>query len=109
MNLLILRVLTLLVSNLENKSLISKFVNLINRVNQVQNKILKPINYISDKYNKITNKVEDIYQWLNPFTYLDLIKKCHKKEIQQILSQLEKDNNIKNREQFKNENYLNTN
>ncbi|WP_338992557.1 hypothetical protein [Spiroplasma endosymbiont of Seladonia tumulorum] len=93
MNLLILRVLTLLVSNLENKPLISKFVNLINRVNQVKNKILKPINYISDKYNKITNKVEDIYQWLNPFTYLDLIKKGHKKEIQQILSQLEKDNN----------------
>lgn len=109
MNLLILRVLTLLVTNLENKPLISKFVNLINRVNQVQNKILKPINYITDKYNKITSKVEDIYQWLNPFTYLDLIKKGHKKEIQQILSQLEKDNNIKNREQFKNENYLNTN
>ncbi|RUP75589.1 hypothetical protein D6D54_08315 [Spiroplasma poulsonii] len=109
MNLLILRVLTLLVSNLENKPLISKFVNLINRVNQVQNKVLKPINYITDKYNKITSKVEDIYQWLNPFTYLDLIKKGHKKEIQQILSQLEKDNNIKNREQFKNENYLNTN
>ncbi len=109
MNLLILRVLTLLVSNLENKPLISKFVNLINRVNQVKNKILKPINYISDKYNKITNKVEDIYQWLNPSTYVDLIKKGHKKEIQQILSKLEKDNNIKNREQFKNENYLNTN
>ncbi|RUP70412.1 hypothetical protein D6D54_09745, partial [Spiroplasma poulsonii] len=68
-NLLILRVLTLLVSNLENKPLISKFVNLINRVNQVQNKVLKPINYITDKYNKITSKVEDIYQWLNPFTY----------------------------------------
>ncbi|UZQ31191.1 MAG: hypothetical protein OHM56_07035 [Spiroplasma phoeniceum] len=109
MNLLILRVLTLLVSNLENKPLISKFVNLINRVNKIQNKVLKPINYITDKYNKITNKVEDTYQWLNPFTYLDLIKKGHKKEIQQILSQLEKDNNIKNREQFKNENYLNTN
>ncbi len=108
MNLLILRVLTLLVSNLENKPLISKFVNLINKVNQVKNKVLKPINYVTDKYNKITNKVEDIYQWLNPFTYLDLIKKGHKKEIQQILSQLEKDNNIKNRKQFKNENYLNT-
>ncbi|UNF61305.1 hypothetical protein [Spiroplasma poulsonii] len=61
MNLLILRVLTLLVSNLENKPLISKFVNLINRVNQIQNKVLKPINYIIDKYNKITSKVEDIY------------------------------------------------
>ncbi|UZQ30104.1 MAG: hypothetical protein OHM56_00630 [Spiroplasma phoeniceum] len=80
MNLLILRVLTLLVSNLENKPLISKFVNLINRVNKIQNKVLKPINYITDKYNKITNKVEDIYQWLNPFTYLDLIKKVIKKK-----------------------------
>lgn len=80
MNLLILRVLTLLVSNLENKPLISKFVKLINRVNQVQNKVLKPINYVADKYNKITNKVEDIYQWLNPFTYLDLIKKVIKKK-----------------------------
>ncbi|UZQ30366.1 MAG: hypothetical protein OHM56_02160 [Spiroplasma phoeniceum] len=49
MNLLILRVLTLLVSNLENKPLISKFVNLINRVNKIQNKVLKPINYITDK------------------------------------------------------------
>ncbi len=82
MNLLILWVLTLLVSNLENKPLIIKFVNLINRVNQVKNKVLKPINYITDKYNKITNKVEDIYRRLNPFTYLDLIKKVHKKEIQ---------------------------
>ncbi len=80
MNLLILRVLTLLVNNLENKPLISKFVNLINRVNQVQNKVLKPINYIADKYNKIKNKVEDIYQWLNYFTYLDLIKKVIKKK-----------------------------
>ncbi len=79
MNLLILRVLTLLITNLENKTLISKFVNLINKVNQVQNKVLKPINYITDKYNKITNKVEDIYQWLNHFTYLDLIKKVIKK------------------------------
>ncbi len=101
MNLLILQVLTLLVSNLKNKPLISKFVNLINRVNQVKNKVLKPINYITDKYNKITNKVKDIYQWLNPFTYLDLIKKGHKKEIKQILSQLEKYNNIKNREKLK--------
>ncbi len=97
MNLLILWFLTLLVSNLENKPLISKFVNLINRFNQVKNKVLKTINHIADKYNKITNKVEDIYQWLNPFTYLDLIKKSHKKENQQILSQLEKDNNIKNK------------
>ncbi|WP_342255622.1 hypothetical protein [Spiroplasma endosymbiont of Poecilobothrus nobilitatus] len=79
MNLLILRILTLLVTNLENKPLISKFVNLINRVNQVKNNVLKPINYITSKYNKITNKVEDIYQRLNPFTYLDLIKKGHKK------------------------------
>ncbi|WP_419333940.1 hypothetical protein [Spiroplasma endosymbiont of Sarcophaga variegata] len=51
MNLLILRVLTLLVSNLENKPLISKFVNLINRVNQVQNKILKPIfNFVENSW-----------------------------------------------------------
>ncbi|RUP71475.1 hypothetical protein D6D54_09360, partial [Spiroplasma poulsonii] len=69
MNLLILRVLTLLVSNLENKPLISKFVNLINRVNQIKQTVLKPVNYVTSKYNKITNKVEDIYQWLNPFTY----------------------------------------
>ncbi|UNF62130.1 hypothetical protein [Spiroplasma poulsonii] len=48
MNLLILRVLTLLVSNLENKPLISKLVNLIN-------KVYNPL-------QKITNKVEDIYQ-----------------------------------------------
>ncbi|WP_374696532.1 hypothetical protein [Spiroplasma endosymbiont of Polydrusus formosus] len=66
MNLLKLRVLTLLVSNLENKPLISKFVNLINSVNQVKNKVLKSIYYITDKYNKITNKIEDIYKWLNP-------------------------------------------
>ncbi|MFX4057871.1 MAG: hypothetical protein EHV01_006150, partial [Spiroplasma sp. hy2] len=97
MNLLILRVLTLLVSNLENKSLISKFVNLINKVN-------KFASYYANPLQKITNKVEYIYKWLDPFTYVDLIKKGHKKEIQQILSQLEKDNNIKNREQFKNEN-----
>ncbi|WP_425377806.1 hypothetical protein [Spiroplasma endosymbiont of Polydrusus pterygomalis] len=88
MNLLILRILTLLTENLGNKPLINKFVNLINRVNQVQNKVLKPINYVTDKYNKITNKIEDIYQRLNPYTYLNLIKKGHKKEIQQILSKL---------------------
>lgn len=102
MNLLILRVLTLLSENLGNNLVINKFVNLINKVN-------KFASYYSNPLQKITNKVEDIYQWLNPFTYLDLIKKGHKKEIQQILSQLEKDNNIKNREKFKNENYLNTN
>ncbi len=77
--------------------MISKFVNLINIVNQVQNKVLKPINYITDKYNKITSKVQNIYRRLNQFTYFDLIKKGHKKEIQQILNQLEKDNNIQNR------------
>ncbi len=81
MNLLILWGLTLLVINLENKPLISKFINLINKVNRVQNKVLKSIIYITDKYNKITNKVEEIYRRLNPFTYLDLIKKGHKKEI----------------------------
>ncbi|PQM29732.1 hypothetical protein [Spiroplasma poulsonii] len=102
MNLLILRILTLLAENLGNKSIINKFVNLINKVN-------KFASYYSNPLQKITNKIEDIYQWLNPFTYLDLIKKGHKREIQQILSQLEKDNNIKNREQFKKENYLNTN
>ncbi|WP_338991285.1 hypothetical protein [Spiroplasma endosymbiont of Seladonia tumulorum] len=102
MNLIILRVLTLLTENLGNKLVINKFVNLINKVN-------KFASYYSNPLQKITNKIEDIYQWLNPFTYLDLIKRGHKKEIQQILSQLEKDNNIKNREQFKNENYLNTN
>ncbi|PQP78030.1 hypothetical protein C6B38_08725, partial [Spiroplasma sp. ChiS] len=84
MNLLILRILTLLVSNLENKPLISKFVNLINRVNQIKQTVLKPIEYTTGKYKKITNKVEDIYQWLDPFTYLNLIKKGYKKEIQQI-------------------------
>ncbi len=102
MNLLILRVLTLLAENLGNNAVINKFVNLINKVN-------KFASYYANLLQKITNKIEDIYKWLDPFTYVDLIKKGHQKEIQQILSQLEKDNNIKNREQFKNENYLNTN
>ncbi|WP_338955172.1 hypothetical protein [Spiroplasma endosymbiont of Polydrusus cervinus] len=102
MNLLILRILTLLTENLGNKPLINKFVNLINKVN-------KFASYYANPFQKITNKIEDIYQWLNPYTYLNLIKKDHKKEIQQILNKLEKDNNIKNREQFKKENYLNTN
>ncbi|WP_338955249.1 hypothetical protein [Spiroplasma endosymbiont of Polydrusus cervinus] len=102
MNLLILRVLTLLAENLGNKLIINKFVNLINKVN-------KFASYYANPFQNITNKIEDVYKWLNPYTYVDLIKKGHKKEIQQILSQLEKDNNIKNREQFKNENYLNTN
>ncbi len=102
MNLLILRVLTLLAENLGNNAVINKFVNLINKVN-------KFTSYYSNPLQKITSKIEDIYKWLDPFTYVDLIKKGHQKEIQQILSQLEKDNNIKNREQFKNENYLNTN
>ncbi|WP_338956171.1 hypothetical protein [Spiroplasma endosymbiont of Polydrusus cervinus] len=102
MNLLILRILTLLTENLGNKPLINKFVNLINKVN-------KFASYYANPFQNITNKIEDIYQWLNPYTYLNLIKKDHKKEIQQILNKLEKDNNIKNREQFKKENYLNTN
>ncbi len=102
MNLLILRILTLLAENLGNKTVVNKFVNLINKVN-------KFASYYANPLQKITSKIEDIYKWLDPFTYLDLIKKGHKKEIQQILSQLEKDNNIQNREQFKNENYLNTN
>ncbi|UXX42181.1 hypothetical protein [Spiroplasma phage MaM-2019a] len=102
MNLLILRILTLLAENLGNKTVVNKFVNLINKVN-------KFASYYANPLQKITSKIEDIYKWLDPFTYLYLIKKGHKKEIQQILSQLEKDNNIKNREQFKNENYLNTN
>ncbi|UZQ29411.1 MAG: hypothetical protein OHM56_09520 [Spiroplasma phoeniceum] len=102
MNLLILQVLTLLAENLGNNLVINKFVNLINKVN-------KFTSYYANTLQKITNKIEDIYKWLGPFTYVDLIKKSHKKEIQQILSQLEKDNNIKNREQFKNENYINTN
>ncbi len=102
MNLLILRVLTLLAENLGNNAVINKFVNLINKVN-------KFASYYANPLQKITNKIEDIYQWLDPFTYLDLIKKGYQKEIQQTLSKLEKDNNIKNREQFKNENYLNTN
>ncbi len=102
MNLLILRVLTLLAENLGNNAVINKFVNLINKVN-------KFASYYANPLQKITNKIEDIYKWLDPFTYLDLIKKGYQKEIQQTLSKLEKDNNIKNREQFKNENYLNTN
>ncbi len=102
MNLLILRALTLLAENLGNNAVINKFVNLINKVN-------KFVSYYANPLQKITNKIEDIYQWLDPFTYLDLIKKGYQKEIQQTLSKLEKDNNIKNREQFKNENYLNTN
>ncbi|WP_253301087.1 hypothetical protein [Spiroplasma endosymbiont of Phyllotreta cruciferae] len=102
MNLLILRVLTLLAENLGNNAVINKFVNLINKVN-------KFASYYANPLQKITNKIEDIYQWLDPFTYLDLIKKGYQKEIKQTLSKLEKDNNIKNREQFKNENYLNTN
>ncbi|WP_419335035.1 hypothetical protein [Spiroplasma endosymbiont of Sarcophaga variegata] len=62
MNLLILRVLTLLVSNLENKPLISKFVNLINRVNQVQNKILKPIfNFVENSWwNKKNHQYDNL-------------------------------------------------
>ncbi|RUP78042.1 hypothetical protein D6D54_00750 [Spiroplasma poulsonii] len=102
MNLLILRVLTLLADNLGNNVVINKFVNLINKVN-------KFASYYANPLQKITSKIEDIYQWLNPFTYVDLIKKGYQKEIQQILNQLEKDNNIKNKKQFKNENYLNTN
>ncbi len=102
MNLLILRVLTLLADNLGNNAVINKFVNLINKVN-------KFASYYANPLQKITNKIEDIYKWLDPFTYVDLIKKGYQKEIHQTLSQLEKDNNIKNREQFKNENYLNTN
>ncbi|WP_253301346.1 hypothetical protein [Spiroplasma endosymbiont of Phyllotreta cruciferae] len=102
MNLLILRVLTLLAENLGNEHIINKFVNLINKVS-------KFASYYANPLQKITNKIEDIYKWLNPYIYVDLIKKGHQKEIQQILSQLEKDNNIKNREQFKKENYLNTN
>ncbi|MBW3057831.1 MAG: hypothetical protein CXB60_01230 [Spiroplasma poulsonii] len=102
MNLLILRVLTLLANNLGNNVVINKFVNLINKVN-------KFASYYANPLQKITSKIEDIYQWLNPFTYVDLIKKGYQKEIQQILNQLEKDNNIKNKKQFKNENYLNTN
>jgi len=102
MNLIILRVLTLLTENLGNKLVINKFVNLINKVN-------KFASYYSNPLQKITSKIEDIYKWLDPFTYVDLIKKGYQKEIQQTLSKLEKDNNIKNREQFKNENYLNTN
>ncbi len=102
MNLLILRVLTLLAENLGNNAVINKFVNLINKVN-------KFASYYANPLQKITSKIEDIYKWLDPFTYLDLIKKGYQKEIQQTLSKLEKDNNIKNREQFKNENYLNTN
>ncbi len=102
MNLLILRILTLLAENLGNKTVVNKFVNLINKVNKFASFHANPL-------QKITSKIEDIYKWLDPFTYLDLIKKGYQKEIQQILSQLEKDNNIQNREQFKNENYLNTN
>ncbi|MBW3057632.1 MAG: hypothetical protein CXB60_00085 [Spiroplasma poulsonii] len=102
MNLLILRFLTLLADNLGNNVVINKFVNLINKVN-------KFASYYANPLQKITSKIEDIYQWLNPFTYVDLIKKGYQKEIQQILNQLEKDNNIKNKKQFKNENYLNTN
>ncbi len=102
MNLLILRVLTLLAENLGNNAVINKFVNLINKVN-------KFASYYANPLQKITNKIEDIYKWLDPFTYVDLIKKGYQKEIQQTLGKLEKDNNIKNREQFKNENYLNTN
>ncbi|PWF97499.1 hypothetical protein SMH99_00480 [Spiroplasma poulsonii] len=73
MNLLILRILTLLAENLGNKSIINKFVNLINKVN-------KFASYYSNPLQKITNKIEDIYQWLNPFTYLDLIKKVIKEK-----------------------------
>ncbi|WP_425377736.1 hypothetical protein [Spiroplasma endosymbiont of Polydrusus pterygomalis] len=72
MNLLILRILTLLTENLGNKPLINKFVNLINKVN-------KFASYYANPFQKITNKIEDIYQWLDPYTYLNLIKKGHKK------------------------------
>ncbi|RUO85842.1 hypothetical protein [Spiroplasma endosymbiont of Megaselia nigra] len=93
MNLLILRVLNLLVANLENKPLISKFVNLINRVNTIKTNINHPLNYFNEKfkknenyrklnskYEKVKDTVLDIYQWLNPFTCLDLIKKVIKKK-----------------------------
>ncbi|PQM30065.1 hypothetical protein [Spiroplasma poulsonii] len=79
MNLLILRILTLLAENLGNKSIINKFVNLINKVN-------KFASYYSNPLQKITNKIEDIYQWLNPFTYLDLIKKVIKRNSTNIKS-----------------------
>ncbi len=78
MNLLILRVLTLLAENLGNNAVINKFVNLINKVN-------KFASYYANPLQKITNKIEDIYKWLDLFTYLDLIKKGYQKEIQQTL------------------------
>ena len=98
MNLLILRVITFLVENIENEEIVSKFTTLINKVRT----------YYSNPLQKVSNKVEDIYQWLNPLTYADLIKKGYQKNIQQILNQLEKENNLKNKQQFKNENYINT-
>lgn len=98
MNLLILRVITFLVENIENEEIVSKFTILINKVRS----------YYSNPLQKVSNKVEDIYQWLNPLTYADLIKKGYQKNIQQILNQLEKENNLKNKQQFKNENYINT-
>ena len=98
MNLLILRVITFLVENIENEEIVSKFTTLINKVRS----------YYSNPLQKVSNKVEDIYQWLNPLTYADLIKKGYQKNIQQILNQLEKENNLKNKQQFKNENYINT-
>ncbi|WP_253301181.1 hypothetical protein [Spiroplasma endosymbiont of Phyllotreta cruciferae] len=81
MNLLILRVLTLLAENLGNNAVINKFVNLINKVNKFDS-------YYANPLQKITNKIEDIYKWLDPFTYVDLIKKGYQKEIQQTLSKL---------------------
>jgi hypothetical protein len=55
MNLIILRVLTLLTENLGNKLVINKFVNLINKVN-------KFASYYSNPLQKITSKIEDIYK-----------------------------------------------
>lgn len=98
MNLLILRIITFLVENIENQEIVSKFTTLINKARS----------YYSNPLQKVSNKVEDIYQWLNPLTYVNLIKKGHQKQIQQILNQLEKENNFKNKQQFKNENYINT-
>ncbi|WP_253301247.1 hypothetical protein [Spiroplasma endosymbiont of Phyllotreta cruciferae] len=54
MNLLILRVLTLLAENLGNEHIINKFVNLINKVS-------KFASYYANPLQKITNKIEDIY------------------------------------------------
>ncbi|AHI58034.1 hypothetical protein P344_03460 [Spiroplasma mirum ATCC 29335] len=98
MNLLILRIITFLVENIENQEIVSKFTTLINKARS----------YYSNPLQKVSSKVEDIYQWLNPLTYVNLIKKGHQKQIQQILNELEKENNLKNKKQFENENYINT-